>query len=92
MIDLEQKPMLVLVAGYWGSNMETLGAVEYRGYHVCVDDGDMGMPEDGGPFRIGIYADQEAVDDMLAWHDSDSGFGIEKMESIVNGLIDSIKV
>jgi hypothetical protein len=88
-MDLRQKPMLVLEAGYWGSNMATLGVSSYRGYHVCVDDGDMGMPVEGGPYRIGIYANSGETE-FLANQDSDSGFDMDVVCKDADKLIDRL--
>lgn len=46
---------LILEAGFWGSNVPTLGVSKYENFHIVVDDGDMGMPKARKPYRVGIY-------------------------------------
>jgi hypothetical protein len=81
--------MLKLQKGYWGSNVETLGIQEYKGFHIVVDDCDMGMPEDKKDYRIGIYALPWDGEDAIEIHNG-TYFNLERCQFEIETYIDSI--
>lgn len=79
--------MCKLEAGYYGSNMTTLGAYNYRGFDIVVDDGDMSMPLEGGTYRFGIYGlNQDESIDIT----NGVGFSMEVVVKAIDEVIDSL--
>lgn len=83
--------MVKLEKGYYGSNCPTLGAYNYRGFDIVVDD-DMSMPNEGGEFAVGVYTASNGADgymEDLIDIEYDSGFSLSKACKIVDKIIDS---
>lgn len=82
--------MVNLEEGLYGSNCPTLGAYNYRGFDVVVDD-DMSMPVEGGRFAVGVYrVSDEKVEYMEDLIDIVYGenFSMELASKIVDDIID----
>jgi hypothetical protein len=80
--------MVKLEKGFYGSNCPTLGAYNYRGYDVIVDN-DMGMPVDGGEFAVGVYTASNRADGYMEYGEYGEGFSVELACKIVDEIIDS---
>jgi hypothetical protein len=82
--------MVKLEKGFYGSNCATLGAYNYRGFDIVVDD-DMSMPNEGGEFAVGVYTASNGADgymEDLIDIEYDSGFSLSKACKIVDKIID----
>lgn len=79
---------LKLEAGYYGANVHTLGAYDYRGYDIVIDGTDHDMPLKGSKFRIGIYnaGEHEAIE--LGTFDD---FNLHDVQRYVDQMINRLK-
>ena len=83
--------MVKLEKGFYGSNLLTLGAYNYRGFDIVVDN-DLDMPDEGGEFAVGVYTASNGADgymEDLIDIEYDSGFSLSKACKIVDKIIDS---
>ena len=80
--------MVKLERGYWGSNETTLGVSNYRGFHVVVDS-DMGLPEIGGEYRVGIYELQDDYEgiEVIEFSGYSEERCCEKVDQIINDIL-----
>lgn len=76
-----------LEKGYYGSNVPTLGAYNYRGFDVIVDNGNMGMPVEGDSFLVGLYKAGDDSGQDVNTRDVE-GFTLEKACQVVDEMID----
>ncbi len=83
---------LILEAGYWGSNVPTLGVSRFKDFHIVVDDGDMGMPKSGGTFRVGIYRAYKDYDGENSLYDFEGdSFNLEVVTELIEQKVTAMK-